>query len=52
MPSLNVYAIRRDHCREAGIFFVRVSEIGQRGVGFQFPLGPWVVGFSLINRLG
>lgn len=50
MPRLNVFAIRRGHCREAGVFFVRVPDAAQRGIGFMFPVGPWVIGFSLIAQ--
>lgn len=44
---LTLYAIARDHSRKLEFFRVSVPEARHWGVGFQVPVGPWIVGVSV-----
>lgn len=48
---LNLYVIRRDHGRRVGFFLIDLKHGDgvhkDRGLGFQLPIGPYVVGLSL-----
>lgn len=50
LDRLTIYGIKRDHSNGIGFFVVRVYEVGQVGIGFQFRLRGVVYGFSIHTK--